>query len=169
MQLSFRNNLIKTLALVVLCLLQTWAQGQNSQTALPPSIASDPEKAKLAEKALKDKAATDAERAKKTAAIIQELSARPTPKMPDGHPDLSGLWVPPLDVHGYQVIADGKRHDLVFGQFGLDGVIPGAVDDPNAVALSLYPTDEERNQQRLAARRPKYKPQYEAKVEEMIR
>jgi hypothetical protein len=66
------------------------------------------------------------------------------------------------------VVVEGNRHDLVFGDYGVDGIIPGAQNDPNEVELTIKRSKEEQIQQRLAARRPEYKPEFQEKVKAMV-
>ena len=157
--------LMRGLVLAILCTPAMSAIAQD----VPRSLASDPEKAKLAADALKARAAANARRAKEAEAVLTPLAAKPTPKTADGHPDLSGLWVNPTE-EAANVVVEGNRHDLVFGAYGVDGIIPSAkINDPNDVELTLKLSPEEQLRQKLAARRPEYKPEYEAKVEAMIK
>ena len=49
---------------------------------------------------------------------MKALAAKPTPKTPDGHPDLNGRWVAPRltrGVRGSYGKVVGNEHQLIFG------------------------------------------------------
>jgi hypothetical protein len=99
------------------------------------------------------------------------LSAKPTPKTADGHPDLNGRWVAlntgrPGQGSGGRIT--GKVHDLYFG-----APIEGADPETDAI-LTQYGnpeagggTGEDRRKARETKAKPAYKPEFEAKVEAM--
>lgn len=91
-------------------------------------------------------------------AKIKEAAALPTPKTPDGHPDLSGYWTPPFDPVA-----------LLAGR-GKEAVNPdGSTNGPLVVAES---EEHKGNIANVAARekdtslRPAYKPEFQAKAKE---
>jgi hypothetical protein len=96
--------------------------------------------------------------ARATAAKIQAAAAQPTPKTPDGHPDLAGYWVP----------ANGGNE----GVFGPQRTL----DLTGKQAVSFITEDDEINGDALAPKarwtnktlRPTYQPEFTKKQEEQF-
>jgi hypothetical protein len=99
---------------------------------------------------------------------VKALSAKPTPKAADGHPDLSGRWIPAdggrRGNNGGRV--EGNVHDLYFGE-----PIPGADPERDAITTRYGDTTigggtgEDKRKAREAQNKPVYKPEFQAKVE----
>jgi hypothetical protein len=64
--------------------------------------------------------------------MVKTAGAKPTPHTPDGHPDLSGIWLLPgivSNAFGYggppgEVSQDGKEHTVYFDGRGFVGQSP---------------------------------------------
>jgi len=81
---------------------------------------------------------------KDKAAALEKAAAKPTPRLPDGHPDLNGYWRTPVVP-----LADNKEGDKIylFGKgHGDPGAYVAAASDPNP---------------------PSYKPELLAKVKDL--
>jgi len=95
---------------------------------------------------------------------MKALAAKPTPKTPDGRPDLNGRWLPPRLTHGvrgsYGKVV-GNEHQLIFG-------IPatGDVETDAAVTEQLNNRKHETAKKR-EANAPQYKPEFVDKVKMM--
>jgi hypothetical protein len=100
--------------------------------------------------------------------VMKELAAKPTPKAVDGHPDLNGRWARPTnDFGGASPNASGVHgnvHDLVFGK-------PIESADPNKDAITAESGCHAADctKQRQAKGKPSYKPEFQAKVEQMAK
>ncbi len=95
---------------------------------------------------------------------MKALAAKPTPKTPDGHPDLNGRWQPPRLTHGvrgsYGKVV-GNEHQLIFG-------VPITGDAQTDIAV----TDQLNDRKHQTAKNretnaPQYKPEYVDKVKMM--
>ena len=112
-------------------------------------------------------AATQAQGGQSVQDLMKELAAKPTPKAPDGHPELNGRWVRPTNDFGAAVGASGVHgnvHDLVFGK-------PIESADPNkdAVTADSGCHAADCTKQRQAKGKPSYKPEFQAKVDQMAK
>src|SRR5437870_9348289 len=64
--------------------------------------------------------------------MVKAAGAKPTPRTPDGHPDLGGIWLLPgivSNAFGYggppgEVSQDGKEHTVYFDGRGFVGQSP---------------------------------------------
>ena len=91
------------------------------------------------------------------AAKIQAAAAQPTPRTPDGHPDLAGYWAPPAIGDG----GFGPQRNL---------------DLTGKQAVTFITEDDEINGDSLAPKarwankslRPAYKPEFAKKQEEQF-
>src|SRR5438552_18652806 len=92
------------------------------------------------------------------AARLKEASAKPTPRTPDGHPNLTGLWAPDRRFVGFDTVpiersADGKT--VVYAE--RDAPELDARAQPNFKARAAD-----------ASRRPPYKPEFVKKQRELM-
>src|SRR2546426_3574810 len=92
------------------------------------------------------------------AARLKEAATRPTPRTPDGHPDLTGLWAPDRRFVGFDTVpiersADGKT--VVYAE--RDAPELDARAQPNFKARAAD-----------TARRPPYKPEFVKKQRELM-
>ena len=95
---------------------------------------------------------------------MRALAAKPTPKTPDGHPDLNGRWLPPHVTRigrGSYGRVNGNVHDLIFGI-----PVTGDVEKDASVTEDLNNRKHETAKKR-AETGPAYKPEFQAKVEMM--
>jgi hypothetical protein len=96
---------------------------------------------------------------------IKALAARPTPKTSDGHPDLGGRWIRATDEFSGFVNASGVHgnvHDLVFGK-----PITSADPDKDAITAQSGCHAADCTKERQAKGKPSYKPEFQAKVDQM--
>jgi len=97
---------------------------------------------------------------------LKALAAKPTPKTAGGHPDLTGRWLiaqqARIEVGGEaRTIVKGNELILAFGK-----PLPGETDD-DAIQTDNPASGEDRRKAREAISKPLYKPEFQAKVEEM--
>jgi hypothetical protein len=95
---------------------------------------------------------------------MKALAAKPTPKTPDGHPDLNGRWLAPRltrGVRGSYGKVVGNEHQLIFG-------IP-ATGDPETDAAVTEKLNDIKHQtaKKREANAPQYKPEFVDKVKMM--
>src|SRR5258708_7807761 len=89
------------------------------------------------------------------AAKIKEEAAKPTPRLTDGHPDLTGYWADPIAV---------AARKLSFSADGKTAVYP-AGDAPELDGRA-QPNFKIRAADR--SRRPPYKPEFVSKQKELM-
>jgi hypothetical protein len=139
------------LALALSCL---GAASSFAQQAPPPAGQAPP--GQPAGNALADPFAAMAQMQAAVAAKVKEAAALPTPRTADGHPDLSGYWVPPFDLIG--LITSGAKANL---------------NPDGSSKASLFGNESDEHKGNLAAvdarrrdtsLRPVYKPEFQAKA-----
>lgn len=92
------------------------------------------------------------------AARIQEAAARPTPRMPDGKPDLSGYWADPRELTGFDgvpvsISEDGKT--IIYGE-------------PFVTQLDARAQVGFKRRAADSSRRPSYKPEFASRQRELM-
>jgi hypothetical protein len=95
---------------------------------------------------------------------VKAMAAKPTPKTPDGHPDLNGRWIPPRltrGVRGSYGKVVGNEHQLIFGI-----PITGDAETDAAVTEKLNDVKHQTAKKR-EENAPQYKPEFVDKVKMM--
>ena len=102
--------------------------------------------------------------------LLKQASASPTPRTPDGHPDLSGLW------NGLPAGPTETTNELFNAGIEIDA--DNAHDVFSGAQIAMFPTparlgnvsDNERANslgRRMASNKPLYKPEYWARVQSL--
>ena len=96
---------------------------------------------------------------------FKEAAAKPTPRTPDGHPDLSGYWTDGDLNGGNPSVRAGSAAPLGQAQLGADGktLDLGLKNERDRCIQNVK--DAKKRWEAAKLLRPSYKPQYQATVE----
>ena len=96
---------------------------------------------------------------------FKEAAAKPTPRTPDGHPDLTGYWTTGVPSGGNTSVQAGSAAPLGQAQLSADGktIDLGLKNERDRCIQNVK--DAKKRWEAAKFLRPSYKPQYQATVE----
>lgn len=101
---------------------------------------------------------------------LKEAAAKPTPRTPDGHPDLTGFWTTETTGdHIFSAVQSGSAAPLGKAQVGADGkTLDLGIENERDICIQNV-KDAKKRWDAATSLRPSYKPQYRARIEENFR
>ena len=101
---------------------------------------------------------------------FKEAAAKPTPRTPDGHPDLTGFWTTgATGDHIFGAVQSGSAAPLGQAQVGADGkTLDLGIENERDICIQNV-KDAKKRWDAAKLLRPSYKPKYQARVEENFR